>query len=335
MREHEIGRRDAVLVAVSGGADSMALLRVLLGIGQRLGVAHVHHGLRGEEADSDQVFVGRRAAELGVPFHARRVAAARPAPRPRGMQSPAVRSAGASRESPEARARRLRYAALEELRALHGYWAVLTAHTRDDQAETLLLRLVRGTGVAGLSGIEPRSMRGRLLRPVLRIGRAMLRGELGESSGAYREDSSNSDPAVPRNRLRAEVLPLLEEIHRGAGERLAALAGRAREARQPSEAEVGRLLERAVRGGNGGFWVDAKALLEAPVGLRMGAIAALLRRAGLAERVTSDHLQRVDGFLAHAGTGKALSLPRDHALYRSREGFWLGNGSAPGEPSSV
>ncbi len=128
---------------------------------------------------------------------------------------------------------------------------------------------------------------------------------------------------MPRNRLRAEVLPVLEEIHPGARRRLAALAERAREARLPARAEAERVLARASRCVDGSWRLDAGPLLESPADVRMRALAQLMSRAGLAERVTTAHLARACDFLANATTGKALSLPGDTALVRTRDGFWL------------
>jgi len=309
LRGQGVARTAPLLVAVSGGADSMALLTVLVALGQRSAAAHVNHGLRGAQSDADEALVERRAAELGVPFHSARVDAAR-----------------ADGRSPEARARRLRYAALESIRTREGYAHVATAHTLDDQAETVLLRAIRGTGLEGLAGIEPRSDDGRLLRPALRLEREVLRAELG--GGAWCEDPGNLDPAVPRSRVRNQVLPTLEQIHPGARHRLAGLAERAREARRVTRAEAEHLLDGALRSDAGGWWLDAGPLLQSAPELRRRALADLLRRAGLGERVTADHLKRASDFLATAATGKALSLPGDCALHRTRRGFWLGPADA-------
>jgi tRNA(Ile)-lysidine synthase len=304
--EQDVERPTPLLVAVSAGADSMALLDVLVALGQRCAAGHVHHGLRGPSADADERFARDAAASLGVPFLCEWVDAKRP-----------------RRGSPEARARELRYAVLESMRVAGGFGHVVTAHTLDDQAETLLLRAIRGTGVDGLASIEPRSRDGRVLRPALGLEREVLRAELGGDASRWREDESNADPGVPRNRLRHSVLPELERIHPGARHRLAALADRAREARLPARAEVEQLLERATRRTDGGFWLDAGPLLESRSDVRMRALARLLSRAGLGERVTAAHLARASDFLATATTGKALSLPGDTALVRARDGFWL------------
>ncbi len=306
LREQGVGRERPLLVAASAGADSMALLEVLVALGQRCGAAHVHHGLRGEAADADEAFVREAAAALGVPFLFERVDARR-----------------ADGRSPEARARELRYAALERMRRRGGFGHVVTAHTLDDQAETVLLRAIRGTGLDGLASIEPCSRNGRVLRPALRVERETLRAELDGDPGRWREDASNSDAAVPRSRLRAEVLPVLEQIHPGARGRLAALAERAREVRLPARAEAERVLARASRRVGGSWRLDAEPLLSSPADVRMRALAQLMSRAGLGERVTAAHLARACDFLANATTGKALSLPGDTALVRTSDGFWL------------
>jgi tRNA(Ile)-lysidine synthase len=312
LRQHRIRRSAPVLVAVSGGADSVALLHALVAIGQRAGVAHVHHGLRGDEADGDLECVGSCARALGLAFHAVRVDASR-----------------RDHRSPEARARALRYAALEELRAEHGYACVATAHTLDDQAETVLLRAIRGTGPAGLAAIAPRSGSGHLVRPLLEVRRKDLRRYLRSRGLEWREDSSNLEPRVPRNRLRSRVVPELEAAHPGAVRKLAELASAARETEEWLEREAQRSSARAVAEGEGGVWLDPAVLLELPRPLLYRTLSALLGRVGLADAVTRVHLERMASFLADARGGKRLSLPQARVLLRARARFWLGPEPGP------
>jgi tRNA(Ile)-lysidine synthase len=314
LREQGIGRSEPLLAAVSGGADSSALLEILVQLGQRVAAAHVHHELRGADADADLAFVTVRAAQLGVPMHARRASEL-------GLPL-------RTRISPEARARTLRYAALEQMRASGGYRHVLTAHTLDDQAETLLLRALRGTDLAGLAGIAPRLGARHLLRPLLGSRRADLREYLRRRSLGWREDGSNADLRVPRNLLRAEVLPLLERIHPGGVAHLAALSGAARSFREPLERADAELLDAACSEGDGGLWLDPARLSSAPAERRR-LLAALLRRAGLGERVTRAHVERIERFLRAARTGQTLSLPQSCALVRTPERFWLGRAPGP------
>jgi tRNA(Ile)-lysidine synthase len=299
-------RSERLLVAVSGGADSVALLHLLLGLGQSVAVGHVHHGLR-DEADVDEAFVASLAARVGVPHASLRVDAAKRDGR-----------------SPEARARALRYAALTQLAAQLGCDAVATAHTLDDQAETVLLRQLRGTGLDGLAAIAPRLENPPVVRPLLRARRGELRAYLEARELPWREDPSNRELAIPRNRLRAQVLPVLEEIHPGALERLAELADRAREAVEARQEEVDAAVAQASRDEEGGLRIDAGALTGLSATLRGAVLRALLRRAGLGERISRQHVGRSERFLIEAHRGMALSLPGDRALVRRDAGFWLG-----------
>jgi tRNA(Ile)-lysidine synthase len=312
LRREGIRRSAPLLVAVSGGADSVALLHALVAIGQRVGVAHVHHGLRRDEADGDLELVADSARALGVPFHAARVNAGR-----------------RDRRSPEARARELRYAALEELRADLGYASIATAHTLDDQAETVLLRAIRGTGPAGLAAIAPRSADGCLLRPLLEVRREELRRYLRSRGLRWREDSTNREPRVPRNRLRSRVLPELEAAHPGAVRKLAELARSARETEEWLGREAERSFAHAVAEGGGGLWLDPAALLDLPAPLLRRALATLLARVGLADAVTRIHLERMASFLTEARGGKRLSLPQARVLLRAGKRFWLGPEPGP------
>jgi tRNA(Ile)-lysidine synthase len=187
------------LVGVSGGADSVALLLGLVRLapsasgGRRLVVAHADHGLRPESA-ADLAFVAKLAADLGLRFVSRRLA---------------VPGSGGG-EGLEARARRLRYAFLAEAAHEVGARHVLVAHTADDQAETILHRILRGTGVAGLAGMR-RSRRladgVALVRPLLEVPREAARAFLAAVGQDWREDASNADLRRARNFLRHELLP--------------------------------------------------------------------------------------------------------------------------------
>lgn len=188
-------------VGVSGGADSVALLRALVEaapeIGLVLSVAHVHHGIRGTDADADAEFVAALAAEHGLAFHRHDV------------DAPAA--ARANRETLEEAARNLRYAYFGELLESGIADAVATAHTLDDQAETVLHKLLRGAWTQGLSGIHPvlKRHKGMIVRPFLGVRRAEIEVWLSSIGQFWREDASNADVAYTRNRLRRELLPAL------------------------------------------------------------------------------------------------------------------------------
>ncbi len=198
---------ESLIVAVSGGSDSMGMLHALARIDgmdpRLLVVAHVNHGLRGEESDSDQDFVMRSCSALGLRFVSQRLNV------PKG-QDPRG-------ESLEMVCRRLRHAALAQICHQLGIKRVCLAHTADDQVEHFLLRLFRGAGSAGLRGMgwvnpSPADSNVCLVRPVLDATRVQLRTFLCRIGGDFREDSSNSDLSIPRNRIRHEVLPMLRKV---------------------------------------------------------------------------------------------------------------------------
>lgn len=219
--------------AVSGGADSVALLRALgarrAELGLVLHVVHLHHGLRGEEADRDLAFVRELAAGLGLPFHEARV------------DTP--RQAEQHGESIEEAARRLRYAWFAELIRSTPLDAIATAHTLDDQAETVLAKFLRGAWTEGLSGIHPALVwkDGAILRPMLSATHGEALSYLGELGQAWREDSSNRDRAFTRNRIRHELLPLLETWNPQLRQHLAQMAEVARGEEAWWAAELGRV----------------------------------------------------------------------------------------------
>ena len=188
-----------VLAAVSGGADSTCLLDLFRRLREEspfdLAVAHLNHSLRGAESDQDEEFVQSLAGRLGLPFHVRR------------LSPGSLRGSG---DGLEASARRARYGFLAETARAIGAKRVALGHTRDDQAETFLLRLVRGSGTRGLGGIYP-VVDGLFIRPILRVDRSHVEAYLKERNLPWRLDSSNADAARTRNRIRSRLLPLLRE----------------------------------------------------------------------------------------------------------------------------
>jgi tRNA(Ile)-lysidine synthase len=203
IRERRLmGAGDRVAVAVSGGADSVALLRVLLDLRTDLGivlaVAHFNHGLRGAQSQADEAFVAELAKELTLEFFVGRGD---------------VRDHALTRKlSLEAAGRKLRYRWLAQLSAEQRFDAVATAHTLDDQAETVLLKFLRGAGTRGLAGIYPVLEFGntRVIRPLLNISRAEVEAYLESLGQQWREDETNLDRRFTRNRVRHDLLPLLE-----------------------------------------------------------------------------------------------------------------------------
>jgi tRNA(Ile)-lysidine synthase len=220
-------------VGLSGGADSVALLRALAERSRELGLvlhaAHLHHGLRGEEADGDLAFARAFAAELGLPFHEAKVDAGA--------------AAKENAETIEEAARRLRYGWFRQLMASGEVEAVATAHTRDDQAETVLAKFLRGAWTEGLSGIHPviEFPEGRILRPLLSTTRDEVEAYLASLGQGWREDSSNRHLTFTRNRIRHELLPLLEGWNPQLREHLAQMSSLARDEEAWWQAELARL----------------------------------------------------------------------------------------------
>lgn len=209
---------DCVTCAVSGGADSIALLFGMYLLREKLRIevraAHFNHHLRGAESDADEAFVRDFCGGYGIPLD---VGGAQVQPGKKGL---------------EAAAREARYAFL---RSLPG--KIATAHTADDNAETVLMHLLRGTGLKGLGGIRPVS--GNVIRPMLSITRQEVEAFLAEYSLPHREDSSNAADAFLRNRIRHGVLPLLRQENPGAALAISAMARRVRQ----DEAFLQSLLE--------------------------------------------------------------------------------------------
>jgi len=260
-RDH-IRPGDRVCAAVSGGADSVGMLLLLhaenalpknaLGVG--LSAVHVHHGLRGEEANADLEFVRELCLRLEVPLHVHHASVPE---RLRAGANPA------RAETVEEAARILRYEVFERLIREGHADSILTAHTMDDQAETVLMKLLRGAWTEGLSGIYPvvavggggKERSGKILRPLLGVRRADLVAYLEGRKESWRTDSTNADQAFTRNRIRHQLLPLLREYNPAIERTLANLAELARGDETKWQAELGRLLPqillpgKPVRGG--------------------------------------------------------------------------------------
>ena len=217
-----------VLLGLSGGADSMALCRLLMCLRERGHVAfsavHVNHGLRGNASDGDEQFVRDFCREHAIPLRVKRLT---PPDHPG-----------------ENWAREARYAAFREALAETDAQAVCLAHHREDQAETLLLHLMRGTGLTGLCGMRREStvLGVPVIRPLLAFSREELRAALVEAGQDWREDASNGTDAYLRNRVRHELLPLMESMIPGATERMAGTV----ELLQPEEALLQRMAEESL-----------------------------------------------------------------------------------------
>ncbi len=193
-----IEKGDNVIIGVSGGFDSMALLDILFRLKDKYGfnitVAHVNHGVRGAEADSDEKYVENRAREYGLEYKSESV----------DMNGYAEKH----RISAEEAGRKLRYRFFNSIEKEKNY-KIAVAHNRNDQAETLLMRIMRGTGADGLSGIQYKS--GRVIRPLLSVSRDEIEKYCSEENLNPRTDSTNLKPIYARNKIRLELIPYIEE----------------------------------------------------------------------------------------------------------------------------
>ncbi len=334
---------ERVCCAVSGGADSTALLLAMLdanaerdahgaGLGLVLSAAHVHHGLRGPEADADEEFVRELCARLRVPITVYRVdTAARQLSQGEGL---------------EEAARELRYEALRSLMRSGMADVVTTAHTLDDQAETVVMKFLRGAWTEGLGGISPvlrasvepsggdhRDRHGvagdggpaphgkgggRFVRPLLAVRRSEIEEYLRSRGQVWREDSSNSDRTLTRNRVRHELMPVLRSFNPGIDRVLARTAAIAQDEEAFWQAEVARLLPQVllpgkpVRGGGravstaagmAGFALEIARLQRMPAALRRRVLRAAVRTLGWpACRLSAEETAQV---LALGGFGGA------------------------------
>jgi tRNA(Ile)-lysidine synthase len=277
---------DHVLVALSGGADSVATLAALVRLAPRLAItvsaAHVHHRLRGAESDRDAAMAGSVAAQLNVSFQLHRL-------------SSALKRGGNTEE----RARCARYDALDHAAREVGATKIATGHTRDDQAETVLLRIVRGSGPRGLAGVQP-VRDGRIIRPLLDCTRVQVEAFVAAETLRFCEDSSNHDFRFLRNRIRHEVLPLLRDLNPRIDRALADLATLSH-MHEKGPAPV--VTSDAV-------WLSVTALRELPTGLRRDLVRDWLRtQRGSARGLALHHVTAVLDLLRAGRPNRGVNLP--------------------------
>jgi len=318
IREHRLLQPgDRIAVAVSGGADSVALLRALMELRSELGVvlsvAHFNHGIRGADSDADESFTKALAESLGLEFHAD------------SGSTPA--HAQGNKSSLETAARELRHRWFAELIAGGKADKIATAHTLDDQAETILMRVVRGSGTRGLAGIAPWQREKFLVRPLLGVSRSEVESYLASLNQPWREDATNRDLAHTRNRVRHELLPLLEQNYNpGIRHTLADLGEVARAEEEYWEQETAVLFSRLVREGKptrgGGrsagqseaLAVDLAALTGIPLAARRRLVRAMGEHFGVA--LEFKHVDQLLDLGADNARGTTIELP--HQLVSTR-----------------
>lgn len=295
-QEQLVPKKGRVLVALSGGADSVALTLLLRDLAPTAafsvdGVVHVNHQLRAAAAD-DERFCRELAERLSLPIEVAHV--------------DVRQTARVARISIEEAGHRERYTVFNRIADRLGIDRVATAHTRDDQGETYLMRLIRGAGPDGLAGIRPRS--GRVIRPLLHIARAELRDYLAARGESHRVDETNQDLTVTRNRIRHELIPLLERrFSRSIVDVLARTAAIARGDAEWLDTAVNEIVATIVSDTEDGVSVDAARLGSQPAALARRVARRALEHVG-ARTLGFDQIER---FLALASkprpTGRAIA----------------------------
>jgi len=305
---------DGIVVAVSGGSDSLCLLDVLCRLAPafslRLAVAHFDHGLREGEDESETRFVRQAARERGLPFEVERA-------------SYALRDQGGSLEE---RAREARYAFLERARQAHGAKRVAVGHTLDDQAETVLMRLLRGAGPDGLAAIPPVRDPG-VIRPLIQVRRRDVQAYLEEGGISWLTDSSNLLNRHLRNRIRRELLPELLTYQPRLVEHLGVLADLCREENKFLGELAGAWVEgQALEDGeDGSVALPLTPLLELSGAFRRRVIRhALGRTEGGLRRIDRRHVASVEGLVLGERSQAGIDLPGDRCAERIYDRIVLG-----------
>jgi tRNA(Ile)-lysidine synthase len=321
-----LARGDLVLVAVSGGPDSVALLHALHSLravyGIRLHAAHLEHGLRGEAGVEDMQFVESLCAGMGVPATSRRTSI--------------LERAEASTLSIEAVARQARYAFLSEVAKETGAARIATGHNANDQAETVLLNLIRGSGVAGLRGIRP-AIEGKIIRPLIEAKRDEVLLYLKEKGLDFRTDASNLDDAYDRNRVRKTLLPLLEaEFNPRMVDSLVRTASVFSLVAEYLDERVAEVTEASCKFGDGRITVDLGAFAPAPRVIKLFTLYSLVRSLEGDDQVVSfDMLTALANFAERSKSGSRIDVGSGIVAAREFANLTLGRDVPLAEPYEV
>lgn len=312
---------DAVLVGVSGGPDSVALVHVLGLLAPRfslkLGIAHLDHGLRPRDSERDARFVSALARVLGLPFH---------------LKKADVRAyKKETKQSLEEAARQVRYAFFHDMAEEKGYTRIATGHTADDNAELILMNLIRGSGMTGLSGIPPRRG-GKIVRPLIAVYRADILDFLSRKEIAFVTDASNQDLRFLRNRVRHRLLPELKSsFNPKVAEGLNRLGAIMRE----DEAWLGDLAEKAaaeaVTGrADGSLAVSLPAIDAGPDALKQRVVRTVIREIkGDLRRISYDHIRAVLRLMGGGQSRGRIHLPDRVLVEREQDSIRFSKKSHP------
>lgn len=307
-----LAKGDGILIGLSGGADSVYLTYFLKSIQERyalrLYAVHVHHGIRGEAADADEAYAKKYAEQLGIPYESIH------------YDIPAL--AKQKGMSEEEAGRYYRYQCFRETAASRGCQKIAVAHHRDDQAETVLFQLLRGSGLRGLGGIRP--CRDGIIRPLLVMSRQEIEQELTEAGISWREDASNRDVGYTRNKMRQQIIPYLQqEIQPQAVGHIAETAMQLQEAWDYLHRQARMAIDRLVHCEQDRVWFERTAFMQIDPALQSYILLELMEelagsRKDLGKIHVEDWIQLIRG-----ETGKRISLPYGLQAGRDYECIWL------------
>ncbi len=302
---------EKVVVGVSGGADSIALLHILSelkDLNLDITAAHLNHGIRAEAAERDSEFVERAATDLGLRYEHKKV--------------DTLAYKEEKKLSLEDAARELRYEFFDEVREKLGASKVATAHTKDDQAETVLMRLLRGSGLRGLSGIPPVS-RGYLIRPLLYFNRSEIEEYLQSKGVEWVEDSTNTSLEFLRNRVRQELIPVLTEYNPQLTDTLTRTADILRSYEEFISAEVEKLFKEIFdENSKREFLGSLDAFRNSPRSLRLSCLRlAIERMSKNLNAVSYTHVTAADDFLLSDSTSGEIEFPGGTVIAKGYDKF--------------
>lgn len=315
-----------VLAAVSGGADSIALLYCLQKLAPKLGlslsVAHLNHRIRGPEGDADEEFVRRISADLKLPFFSERIEV--------------KQKAAANKENLEELARQLRYDFLRRTAQKIGAQKIAVGHTLNDQAETVLFRFIRGSGIEGLSAIHP-VLDGLVIRPLLECGRDSILKYLTQKQASYVEDSTNKNLQYSRNKIRGELLPYLtKHFNPQLISTLAREASLAREAWDFIESEANRIFEEACVKNGENLLIHLKGFAELHPVLQKHVVRRALKECmGSLRGITFRNIESVLSICRADCSGDQIRLPQGKTAFRQFDTLLLTGQKTQPAPSFI
>jgi tRNA(Ile)-lysidine synthase len=303
-----------VVIAVSGGADSTALLLCLHSLAPELHltitVAHLNHRIRGIEGDADEEFVRCMSADLGIPFVSEIIEV--------------KEQAALAKQNLEQLARQIRYDFLQRTARSVGAQRIAIGHTLNDQAETAIFRIIRGSGIEGLTAIHP-VIDGQIIRPLLECSRNSIIEYLKQRGSGYREDSTNKDLRYSRNRIRQELIPYLQRaFNPRLVETIARETSLARETWDLIESQAKKAFENLHHSIDGGIALKTKEVLKLHPALQKQVLRHALRQClGSLRGITSIHIDTLLSLCRECQSGARTSLPHNSMAVRQFDDLLL------------